>query len=864
MKQILSIIGLILSLSVSSQEFYETYFSSDDDNSAMMQVPGISSSDTLKSMHGNSFSTKGTYRALTIAVNIIYDQTPTLNPYPYNNGVWDYTTSEGININPPTYLLNFFDVNNVTPYNGCVTRLYAESSFDQLILLSDYMVVNIMQSRITPNNAGNDFSKYDLMNSVINYINQNGGLNSLYNHVTLPDFDFSTSGTKGVKKQYLPDGKIDIINFLLRNTTVFHGEAKVGQGFSDEVPDVTLKINQDYCGYNTGTYQCVGNRDITTWKKNIFTHEYAHFFLGDNAFHTSGSVTTNDQYKSTFMGIQKGYGLFSGGLLSCNGYERWRLGWYGSTNNSFPIAANNENSDILSKFTGERTFILRDFVTYGDVIRIKLPYKDSELASNQYIWLENHQCGINGKFDIPIYHQSGSCRDVAQPGIYSYYQVGKDILEYTGQNAALTIFPSNEKDNLRIISAEGNYNMSYLGRIQDCLNYAPSNNLRPVYEYLSPNPFQGSNDQTHVFPVDLTLPNINYVESNQFVGSKVCNGIPIKNLPYLGDNLDAFIPTLNGKLFDISSNPSAINTLTYYTIQNLSVNNYSKTDNNRDTRKLYLTGLSIKMIDPDPAYTGMKAYTVKIRWDDYDVKQDVNWTGDIVLKEQLNLLSGKKIVLEQNLTPGQINRDPVSGVFAPTTVFTCESNSVLSMESGSAIQLKDKSSFVIKDNSIMTLQDNAIINVESGSTLQIKSGANLNIQGGGKILVKSGGYLCVETGANINLQDYKSLIILEEGASYGANPLLFTSPSCVGSIVSNGNGTLVDFNQDMYIQNQTFGANKYIGGKNIFVGNHVDLNKETGDVIINNGANVIFDGKTVTFDKGFECVSGSTYEVKNH
>ena len=47
----------------------------------------------------------------------------------------------------------------------------------------------------------------------------------------------------------------------------------------------------------------------------------------------------------------------------------------------------------MASHAGEKTFTLRDFVTYGDVIRIKLPYKDSEFASNQYIWLENHQSG---------------------------------------------------------------------------------------------------------------------------------------------------------------------------------------------------------------------------------------------------------------------------------------------------------------------------------------------------------------------------------------------------------------------------------------------------------------------------------------
>lgn len=144
------------------------------------------------------------------------------------------------------------------------------------------------------------------------------------------------------------------------------------------------------------------------------------------------------------------------------------------------------------------------------------------------------------------------------------------------------------------------------------------------------------------------------------------------------------------------------------------------------------------------------------------------------------------------------------------------------------------------------------------------AGANLNLFGSGKIVIKSGGYLCVESGASINLQDYNSLIVLKEGANYGVNPLLLTSSSCSSTITKTGNGAIADFNQDMYIQNLTISTSRYIGGKNIYVGNHVTTNQQTGDVLINNGANVIFDCKSITFDAGFECAGGSTYETISH
>ena len=68
--------------------------------------------------------------------------------------------------------------------------------------------------------------------------------------------------------------------------------------------------------------------------------------------------------------------------------------------------------------------------------------------------------------------------------------------------------------------------------------------------------------------------------------------------------------------------------------------------------------------------------------------------------------------------------------------------------------------------------------------------------------------------------------------------------------------------EDVYIQNETISNDRYISGRNIYVGRAVTPTKPQGDVIINNNANVIFDAtQGVIFDSGFECTLGSTFEV---
>ena len=72
-----------------------------------------------------------------------------------------------------------------------------------------------------------------------------------------------------------------------------------------------------------------------------------------------------------------------------------------------------------------------------------------------------------------------------------------------------------------------------------------------------------------------------------------------------------------------------------------------------------------------------------------------------------------------------------------------------------------------------------------------------------------------------------------------------------------------ELEDDIYIQNLTISTDRYFRGKNIYIGNNVTTSLPQGNVIINNGAKVIFDGKTVIFDKGFEC-KGGTYETTKY
>jgi hypothetical protein len=75
-------------------------------------------------------------------------------------------------------------------------------------------------------------------------------------------------------------------------------------------------------------------------------------------------------------------------------------------------------------------------------------------------------------------------------------------------------------------------------------------------------------------------------------------------------------------------------------------------------------------------------YQVDISWDNYDLDSEVRWTGSIVLKEELNLIAGSMLLLDQNLTPNTIYRNETTGLFSAPTLFRCDSGSQMFQEVG--------------------------------------------------------------------------------------------------------------------------------------------------------------------------------------
>lgn len=682
----------------------------------------LNSFSQYRSSDGTGVSPYKTYRCLNIYIDIIYDVTkdPASTPKTWNAG-----TEEGINKNIPPFAGSYFlrDTNQINQYPHSLTKRFYEASFGHFNLIGDAVCVSVKQSSIAENGA---FHWKKLVKYAVNLINEEGGLGGKTLHGFEQISDYSQDG----------DNNVDLLNIMFRNTNATVGRLRTG-GMSGTSFNLNLQVDGKICHANNYTVQLIGSDNIVGGNTTILDHELAHKLLGSNAFHASGGNHWGTYSMCTFMGTQSGYGMMGGGkssLVCVNGFERWRLGWTSPKYNAEKILlqASNRASDIQQK-DGEKTYYLRDFITTGDAIRIQLPYKDSDESNNQYLWIENHQVGRNHKEDFYMF-ASIPCKDAGIPGVFMYLQVGKDVLESDKRNV---VWPSNETDNLKMLSAEGNFDVTYEGMGTDCVVWGTNN--RKIFRNGNANPLSGQNDFTPLFQTELT----------EALSSKQENSVSIKQLdndsisggwPRHGENNDVFT---DGMELNLSSNPVPVNAVTNYITQGKGNIRESKT--NRNTRNIYLTGLSIKLTEDHPSGFGdsCMTYRVDIRWDDYEVKNDVRWTGNIVLKEKVIVNKSVNVLLNQSTVPTCVKRDTVSGEFTPITSFTVEVNALLELEKNSSFVLEEKSIVTINSGATLTLGQKSNLIVKKGTQLMVEDGAFLNIHRRANIVVEEGAIVSI-------------------------------------------------------------------------------------------------------------------------
>lgn len=721
---------------------------------------------------------------------------------------------------------------------GFVSRYFEEMSFGNLKITGDYYP-NLVEVNVNSGNGKDEVVAYLKALSGNDIITKNG--------LHLADFDqWQRSGHYGTKNN-VPDDYIEILVVVWRHNSRYRRNRDGGNTWAFGHMNKQFKNK----GIENLIFLCTN--DVS----EVLIHEISHLLIGGNNYHTGGAGTNSSGF---FLANIGGYSMLSSynrNIFFCNGFERWWLGWK-KTGKNFYISAqgqngNEEDSDLeYNNNTQLKEFVLRDFATYGDAVRIKLPYLKSISSDtrNQYLWIENHQVLSQS---VEFHQITGNI--MPQKGIRINYQIGNDFYEGTGDY----LCHGSRANHFVPISSFGNYDFYY-----DTIGI-PSGTTQSyrarTFRNLS-NPFFGDH------PIMLPAFDINgndEITSDEDIHVWSIfrdNVLEFDHWPVFGNSYDVF-PI--GSQLSISSNPSLCPLINYSTKRRPLDSLYS-TPQGDDNRYIWLNGLHIDVVEQYPD----GSIKIRIIWNDYDVDKDVRWCGPIMLNENLYLKPFRNMILDYGLTPTRPN-NPVflngRKVFSDPTTFTCRNGSYFKQEEGSMVNVKNNSTLVIEAGATYEINDRAVLNVEASGTLVVRSGATLRVKGAGHVEVKDGAYLCIESGANILLDDVLSMINLRPGSDIGINPAGSSGLTCNCALQGNihvvGNGLVNnDFVDDLCIQNKVFSHDVYLSGDHIIGGYDVCIDPH-GPVLVTNGARVIFDGENGTYLKnGFRVDLGSSLEVR--
>jgi hypothetical protein len=678
------------------------------------------------SRNGYILPVSGHLHILVIFAEVIYDTDTDPCPPEGTNG-WRAGQL-------PSWKDELFDPFPSSAPKGIVSTFFHESSFGNYIVTGDYLINPLHPEKPVQILASQKVSAALVLKNASDYTTFQTG-----NNFSVQDFDKWTMTHVGHPKQTPGTDspmRYDHVMIIIRNSNY---PSNLSGWTSSRSPAPLF-------GYESDTYSFFCTHELLPF--NILLHEYSHMLFGGNNFHAGGSHSKKAGY-SYFPHIQGGWGMMGAAwksFLTTNAWERRRLGWkpeikqwFISTLDSAGTHEINADLDATNQ-THEGVYLIRDFVSTGDAIRIRIPFLP-ENVFQQWLWIENHQTkAFNGsEFDV-FQYQNQDCMDNAVPGLYMYMQIDKE--EQTGRD----IF-AGHADYLRPLPANGLWDFKWDNdTIQNpwCINnnfYHPHSMKRG-----RENPFSGSHEMELVFG-DYNLNGKIEIVEYRVPAIRKEKGSFFPKLPILGAKEHAYTYTGN-KLLSIGTNPSSGNL-----ISAVSAGGEIKTGQPPNNRIAYLNGISVEILDiPSPVAGAM---FVKIRFDNYTIQRDIRWCADTIIFPESNDINPRILTLEnrstlhidRGLTPTRIlNPDTVSHqlMYTKPTIFIIEKNTQLRVGRKSALRISNGSECIVEKGGKLMLDKGSKLIISEGSRLILSEGSEFTCEKGVKIRVKKGGSIIWE------------------------------------------------------------------------------------------------------------------------
>ena len=702
----------------------------------------------VSSIYGKNFTPKGEFRIIIVFAGFTNDgNTDTIGNWPYDDG-----------INPPgksfpTNVGDYFysDYNQFAPNNNDKTL---SNYFYQMSLPNGTplkMVADVFPERINVTAdialdtlGGTGWSKYNqwVLDSIATN-HPNFDWSPYDNRKNNPGNSFDNSDVVN----HPPDSIIDFMVILWRygrdcNTDPNQQYVnRLCKNPFSSTAVANIPHNKTFIDSLGRTYKTHGLCGFRTHKalhgisRSLFLHEVAHNLYGSPHYNGANGVVGNQFYNNF------GYGMMKPGngphvYESANGWERWYLGWIDITTGTNLV---NTKLDSISDILNGGVYTLRDFITTGDVIRVKLPH-----VTNQYLWLENHQGkstfdnregwvlnGVNGNFpDAPR-------------GLVAYVE------KMGGRGLNLTPDSTNKVNGVKYLNKNGHYD--YTNQYASIEPSAPEVWGGITYDFVRGEENSLSPHTSTSYIRNDFVPNNNKIDYHNHYNYNTYNNIQNEQrIVYKEDgsftygSLGIGMTFNQGDKLDLGANPA--------------ITNIQKFDNVYDTlTPIFLNGISVEVLSFNPD----SSMTVKIRMDDYDVDNSTRYTGNIILSPNivssnnysLNIKAGKTLTVDKSGTPNK-QHITANNDFINPTVFTCSGGSYFHLEQNAKVEVKNASTLRLKSGSKME--------IENGARLEIHNGSSLIIEDGAELILKPGGVLTIAEGATVyynNNQSGKGLLV---------------------------------------------------------------------------------------------------------
>ena len=658
------------------------------------------------SANGWYLSPRGTIRILVIFAEIEYDKHPDKDPQPKATERWPKGQL-------PVWKDQLFDPFPTKDPLGEVTRYYRDMSMGQFTVLGDYIdrLVVIRESEQT--------SLRDWSGMAWEGANKFGELHTAHG-LSIADFDMWQEGGKpGLPKVNKPDSphSYDHVMVILRNSSLTHGQGSTDAGSAGLL-----------YGHPSDTQSRFGAMNGLPFE--ILKHEFNHLLLGSNNFHSGGGNAPI--FTGYFMAVQGGWSLMgaaNSSLLTCSGWDRDRLGWL-PEGGRFRIQAHdahgNEVNGDLNPLAGDTgIYVLRDFITSGDALRIRMPFLPDDVYP-QWLWLENHQGEARNSCPKDKFHYQGmSCVTPAVPGIYAQMQVAKE------QRSGADIY-GGYADYLRPVPANGNYDRRLRGDTItfQCLWPGPTQPFLVKHNWA--NPLTGWQDQE--FPLFDQDGNGKLTRKEAITPRvEIFDGKMVDEGQYLGSSRHAFTVQGNRRI-GMGTNPSSANMLT------LACNMTTEQNHGKapDVRTVYLNGISVELLEQ--RVDG--GIVVHVRSGDTRIANDVRWCADSIVLPPLHgyngtaltLAKGRTLLLDRSGTPTRMTQQgkkaDATYWFSPPTKLTIAPETRVVLERRSKLQLANGSELHVMPGASVELERRAKLSVDPGSRIVLHGNAKLNAKPG--------------------------------------------------------------------------------------------------------------------------------------